>query len=352
MSIFLKFPRKSLFIVFLLFISLPADAATCVGIDTLPGSKERFERGKCFELQKDAVVKENFLIGGNFIIKSGVKLRVESGRKITVKRGGNLNVRGELVIAEKGKLLLELMSSSSVQGSLLIRNDASVEMQKSATLKSLGRFTMYPHATLSLNDNSKLSVSGNATFDNALMIMKGGAFENVGTVKFTSGTRVMGSKNAVISNRGRLIFNKGSAVELSGSSQLSNRRNIELLGKFHTNDTSSFVNYGFFELASGGEYEMQGGSSLLNQHVMEIKGIFSMSSHTLFENRNGFKIYETGLFELKGASRCVNRGSIYNAGGMSNTDEAVFDNKKSYFDVRDEKSLPQTSGTYHQTGGI
>ena len=47
-----------------------------------------------------------------------------------------------------------------------------------------------------------------------------------------------------------------------------------------------------------------------------------------------------------------NRGSIYNAGGMSNTDEAVFDNKKSYFDVRDEKSLPQTSGTYHQTGGI
>ncbi len=328
-----------------------AQSGRCSAIDDIAKLPLNIERGKCYELQNDAVLPPNLLISGSLFIKSGTRAVLSENSSLSIRRGGILTVRGILSLEKKSCLNLELMSSLVNQGEVHVKEDASIVMQKSATFKSIAPLHLYPQSMISLTDNSKLELSSNTVADNALIVMKGGALENKGSLDLSSGTRIISSKNAVIANLGRFNLKKGGALELGGSTQLSNRRNICLEGEVNFLDTASFVNYGIVDIAHGGSVAMHGGASLSNQHVVTLKGLFSMQEHATFENRNGFKIFETGLFEIAGAARCVNRGSVYNEGGLSTADEGVFDNKKYYFDKHNDSSkMPQTSGQYHQSG--
>ncbi len=348
--------KKSLWVIALAFLNIPqlwaAPATSCSAIDDVAKLPLNIERGKCYELQKDMVLPSKLAIAGSLLIKNGSRVEVAPQESFSIKRGGSLTVRGILSLEKQSILNLELMSSLINQGEVHVKEDAQIVMQKSATFKSIGPLQLYPQSLISLTDNSKLELSSTTIVDNALIVMKGGALENKGTFNLSGGTRILSSKNAVLANFGRLNLNKGSVLSLGGSTQLSNRRNINLEGELNFQDTASFVNYGIVDIAHGGSLSMQGGASLSNQHVVTLKGLFSMQEHATFENRNGFKIFDSGLFEIAGAARCVNRGSVYNEGGLSTSDEGVFDNKKYYFDKHsDSTQMPPASKRYPQ-GGI
>ena len=322
-----------------MFLYLPCHGAYALKCAELSDPSQlplKVESSKCYEIVSDGTFNNGVEISGQVIIKAGSSVTLAKANTLNLKRRGSLTVRGELIAEDNSTLNLELMSSFLSQGRTVLKADTTVNLGKSSTFKSIGALEVFPQSLFALTDNAKVELSARSVFDNALISMKGGNFENKGTLEFSAGSRIIASKNAILANHGRFTLSSGSAVTLSGSSQLSNRRNILLQGSFSFADTASCVNYGIFEVEQGGSLLFSDGASLGNQHVMNLKGFMSMSDHSAFENRNGLKIYASGLLELDGSSRLINRGSIYNDGGMATSGEAVFDNRKFYFDARNK----------------
>ncbi len=334
------------------FLYLPCHvtyAVKCIELSDPAMLPSKVESSKCYEIVSDGAFNNAVEISGQVIIKAGSSVTLLKESSLNLKRRGSLTVRGEFIAQNKSTLNLELMSSFLSQGRTVVKEDTVVNLGRSATFKSIGALEVFPQSLFALTDNSKLELSGRSVFDNALISMKGGAFENKGTLELSAGSRIISSKNAIVANHGKFTLSSGSSVTLSGSSQLSNRRNILLQGSLSFADTASCVNYGIFEIEQGGNLFFGDGASLGNQHVMNLKGVMSMTGHTAFENRNGFKIYESGLLELDASSRLINRGSIYNDGGMAISGEAVFDNRKFYFDAR-SKPQEQAPAVLRQIG--
>lgn len=295
-------------------------ATQCIPLHANQSIPTYIASNQCFELQGNNQITGNIVIDGKLFIKAGRSATMMSQSSITLQKGGELTVRGQLEIGAFATLVLN-EATFTCQGLISALNGAQILATGNNDIRNIGRLLLEEGSTMHIGGQGTFRSTGRLVLEQATAMIAGTtAFTNGGIISLQQGSRLILGQKANMNNIGRLQSEPDCVFALQGQSYLTNNRGFQFTGTLSLADGAILQNEAPLRMRPESYFDLSQSSQILNHHTIEVGGKSLMQNSARVLNDGVFAIKKTGTVRLSQGSLLLNTGTFRNEGGVLTTE--------------------------------
>lgn len=302
------------------------EAVSCIELAANAAIPPYIANNQCYELQGGNVIGQKLTIQGKLKIKAGRKVNVNPNVSITIVKGGELNIRGQVDMAAQSSLNIDDGGTLDSSGQIYLAQGAAINSRGNAAFRNIGRISLEPQAKILLTGATKFRTSGLLTIENAsLELRQNVEAENMGTLKADAAAAIYVAEKARFINGGKIQLSKESKFNCTGNARFISRRQFTPEGTLSFEQQAIFENDAVFRQLTPSEFYLSGSSQVLNNNTFELGGRALLSNSARVLNDGFFIVGEGSNVRIAGIAMLINTGTFRNNGG-----NFIVDNKNNF----------------------
>ena len=276
---------------------------------------------QCYELQGGNVINGDLTVQGKLFIKAGRKVSLTSDNSITVRNGGQFEIRGELDLKERSAINIDHNSSFNCTGLLYMSQGSQFNTRGTTEIKNLGKILIEPNSQIIFSDLTKFRNSGQIALNTTIWEVRNkGELNNSGTIDLLDGSRLQFLDKSRFINAGKTNLNAQSQLSFIDYARFESRRMFAPKGIVTLARNSVFENLASFKQQKGSSLIIRDNAQLLNNHTFELSGETTFTGSARILNDGVFAVKKAAQVHTEQMAVMINTGTFRNEGGAFTID--------------------------------